>query len=298
MPNPNLMMSSILLTVTASLLITNVQSFTNPRFATSHPIISPRSPIRSDLPSRSQSRRRQQYPPSDALPKSAPPSSSSHLRARPRSKWDDLVDEDDDDDYNGGEASADNRRIIDDVPPDMLHTDANIRRQVDTYDRLESMGGKDVVNDVYARAPGAKEWWLVGKVARISDVSPEQAIERQWPLIERHVWALRLPVRPTAGLRDLSAPFEAWYAPGHTELDAARNDPRVRFVKVSSEVGLSYQSGDVRADFVGFVGKTYDARGGGEPMFYVERNVEDGSCLRGRMVEGDWMLRSELKDDV
>eukprot|EP00804_Cyclotella_cryptica_P025418 CCRYP_017189-RA/>CCRYP_017189-RA protein AED:0.09 eAED:0.09 QI:382/1/1/1/0.5/0.33/3/392/121 len=115
----------------------------------------------------------------------------------------------------------------------MLYTDVNIRRQMHNFDRLVNVGGRDAMNDVYVRASGEKEWWLVGKIARVSDVSPEQAIERQWPLIERHVWALRIPIRPTS---DLSAPFEVWYAPGDTEYDAARNDPKVKFTKVSGSV--------------------------------------------------------------
>lgn len=217
----------------------------------------------------------------------------STLCARERSKWDDLVDEDEDDEdenFDDPQAVGSNDR---DVPRDMLYNEANIRRQADTYDQIESMGSGDLINDVYVRACGEGEWWLVGKVARISDVSPEQAIERQWPLIERHVWALRLPVRPTS---DLSTPFEVWYAPGDSEYDAARNDPKVPFAKLSGL--LSYGADDsVPASHVGFVGKTYDERSG-EPLFFVQRNVEDGSCLKGREVEGDWVLRSELEKDV
>jgi hypothetical protein len=81
------------------------------------------------------------------------------LRARPKSKWDDLTDEDDEESNNN---------MQDNVPSDMLYTEANIRRQLETYDQLESIGGQDVINDVYVRAPGEKEWWLVGKVARIT----------------------------------------------------------------------------------------------------------------------------------
>lgn len=54
---------------------------------------------------------------------------------------------------------------------------------------------------------------------------------------------------------------------------------------------LSYGSIDVPASFVGFVGKAYQQ---GEQTFFVERSVKDGSCLRGREMEGDWMLRSEM----
>ena len=128
------------------------------------------------------------------------------------------------------------------------------------------------------------------------DVSPEQAIERQWPLIERLVWALRIPVRPTS---NLSTPFEVWYAPGDSERCAAQNDPTIKFTKVSNL--LSYDGADIPAPVVGFVGKAYDERRG-EPLFFVERNVIDGTCLRGREMEGEWMLKSELvkenDDDV
>ena len=93
------------------------------------------------------------------------------MYAWPKSKWDDLVDEDEydfDDDTDTNEASSPFAFNNEDVPRDMLYNEVNIRRQADTYDQLESIGGNDVVNDVYVRAPGKKEWWLVGKVARIS----------------------------------------------------------------------------------------------------------------------------------
>ena len=124
----------------------------------------------------------------------------------------------------------------------------------------------------------------------LKDVSPEQAIERQWPLIERHVWALRLPVRPTS---DRTTPFEVWYAPGDTELDAARNDPKVKFGKVLKE--RCEGGADVKASLVGFVGKAYDKQNG-ESMFFVERNVADGSVLKNREIQGDWILKSEIED--
>ncbi|EED91958.1 predicted protein [Thalassiosira pseudonana CCMP1335] len=188
---------------------------------------------------------------------------TSALYARPKSKWDDLTDEDDDDDYETNESKSSSSV---DVPKDMLYTEANIRRQADTYDQLVAVGGPGVVNDVYA-------------------------IEKQWPLIERHVWALRLPVRPTS---DLSSPFEVWYAPGDSEYDAARNDPNVTFTKVSGLI--LYSGGELKSTLVGFVGKVYDERRG-EPLFFVERNVNDGSTLKGReIVEGDWLLRSEIED--
>lgn len=216
---------------------------------------------------------------------------ASSLYARPKSKWDDLIDEDDEDDVTSTKESihANDRNM----PSDMTYIESNIRRQADTYDQLESIGGQDAINDIYVRAPGGRQWWLVGKIARISDVSPEQAIERQWPLIERHEWALRLPVRQKS---NLSARFEVWYAPGNSELEAAQNNPKIQFTKAFNYL-TQYNGDDVQASFVGFVGKVYDERIG-EPLFFVERNVVDGSCLIGREMEGDWVLRSELADDV
>lgn len=166
------------------------------------------------------------------------------------------------------------------VPRDMRYEEANIRRQAETFDLLVDAGGEDVIDDVYVRSGGKKEWWLVGKVARVSDVSPEQAIERQWPLIDRHVWALRLPVRSPS---DITSPLEVWYAPGNTELDAARNDPNLTFVQVMPE--KCEGAAAVAAPLVGFVGKTY---GTGAPVFFVKRNVEDGTPC-GVELEGDWM---------
>ena len=79
--------------------------------------------------------------------------------ARPKSKWDNLIDEDDDDDQSN---------ISKTIPSDMLYTDVNIRRQMHNFDRLVQVGGRDAMNDVYVRAPGEGEWWLVGKIARVS----------------------------------------------------------------------------------------------------------------------------------
>jgi hypothetical protein len=80
--------------------------------------------------------------------------------ARPKSKWDLLDDEEDETDGEGSNAIE--------VPPDMTYIESNIKRQMATYDKLYEIGGQDIINDVYVRAEGEKEWWLVGKVARVS----------------------------------------------------------------------------------------------------------------------------------
>ena len=94
---------------------------------------------------------------------------STLLHIRPKNKWDDLIDEDDDVDESLTSNDAQQSEAGNDaVPLDMLYNDANILRQANTYDQLESIGGKDLMSDVYVRVSGEREWWLVGKVARIS----------------------------------------------------------------------------------------------------------------------------------
>ena len=82
--------------------------------------------------------------------------------SRPKSKWDDLIDDDDLDE----ESSSTNN--LPPIPSDMTYIESNIKRQMTYYDRLYEIGGRDVINDVWVRAEGEKEWWLVGKIARVS----------------------------------------------------------------------------------------------------------------------------------
>jgi hypothetical protein len=69
------------------------------------------------------------------------PITRTQIHARPKSKWD-LLEDEDEDESNSVSAN---------VPPDMLYVDANIRRQMNNYDQLVVVGGKEVVNDVYVR---------------------------------------------------------------------------------------------------------------------------------------------------
>lgn len=79
--------------------------------------------------------------------------------ARPKSKWDDLTDDDED-------VTSETELPV--VPLDMAYIESNIKRQMANYDKLLEIGGKDIINDVWVRAEGEKEWWLVGKIARVS----------------------------------------------------------------------------------------------------------------------------------
>ena len=87
-------------------------------------------------------------------------SQRTYLQARPKSKWDLLADEDDEDPGVDSTASI--------VPPDMTYIESNIKRQLATYDKLYEIGGDDIIHDVWVRADGEKEWWFVGKIARVS----------------------------------------------------------------------------------------------------------------------------------
>ena len=66
---------------------------------------------------------------------------------------------------------------------------------------------------------------------------------------------------------------------------------KIKFTKVSGL--LLYNGEDLKASLCGFVGKTYDR---GTPMFFVERNVVTGEALKGKEMEGDWLLKSEIEE--
>lgn len=121
------------------------------------------------------------------------------------------------------------------------------------------MGGDDCILDVYARDPNqistdtsiatttamhvneeAEEkqkknkeqllirYWFVGKVARCTGtVSPEQAIARQYNLLEEHACRIR-PIE----LGRYFGTIEMCMAPGNTEVLMAQKDPCVRLQKV------------------------------------------------------------------
>eukprot|EP00536_Pseudo-nitzschia_multiseries_P008054 jgi/Psemu1/305433/fgenesh1_kg.198_\ len=139
------------------------------------------------------------------------------LFARPRSKWDELVDEDDDDDDQI--PTTIESKIP--VPPDMTYVERNVKRCHENFLNLRNVGGKDLCNDVYAKSPLKKEeMWYVGKVAKISDVGLEDCIARQWNIIETHATNLRpIELYPHRGN------LELWTAPGDSELEVAYNRP-------------------------------------------------------------------------
>ena len=79
------------------------------------------------------------------------------------------------------------------------------------------------------------------------DVSVEDAVARQWPLIEQHAANLR-PIELYPHLGQL----EIWTAPGDSELEVAYNRPSTVFMKMSREGGK-----DVTTTMIGFQGEVY-----------------------------------------
>lgn len=111
----------------------------------------------------------------------------------------------------------------------MAYANENILRQLRTFNDIRKVGGKECVQDIYAKDPTPVgnyfRYWFVGKVARCSGtVSPEQAIAQQFNLIEEHATRIR-PVELGRSFGNL----EFYAAPGDTEL---LNDPGIRLQKI------------------------------------------------------------------
>lgn len=183
------------------------------------------------------------------------PFSESVRVHRTASKWDNLLDEDDEEE-----------EIV--APPDMRYIPRNVMRQNQNYMKLRQVGGEEITNDVYIPEPDSGgEFWFVGKIARISDVSVEQAVARQWALIVNHGANLR-PVE----LYPHRAHLEVWVAPGDSELDVAYNRPDVVFRKMSPDVEGAKK---VKSNMIGFQGEVYD-QGGGSGMGFRTWRTDDG----------------------
>jgi len=151
---------------------------------------------------------------------------------------------------------------------DMTYTETNIKRQLNFFTQIQNVGDSNVVNDVYARDPKRNIWWYVGKSARCTGtVTLQQAISRQYQLIEEHACRLR----PVELGREIGK-LEIWGAPYNSEQRVAQNDPSVLFEKMPREVKGDE---DVSAIEVGFNCEFVTNKGVG---FRVERR-DDGSCL-------------------
>lgn len=162
------------------------------------------------------------------------------------SKWDNLVDEDE------GADGLDESK----VSADMKYVLPNIKRQSDTFEALSTMDDANLIADVWLQSPSSSVAWYVGSVARISDVSAERAIDRQYPLIERHAWAVQ-PVE----LHPARGPFVVYVAPGNSrEAVVGGRDASIRLSRVEEEAVRRGRSGaNIRAIEVGFRGAGYDS---------------------------------------
>lgn len=192
-------------------------------------------------------------------------------------KWDLLIDEDED-----GSLQFDGPP----VPRDMKYNMFNINRQRENFESIKSVAGKDLTNDVYARDPDTSTFWYVGKIARVSDVSLEKAMARQYPMIEEHSARLR-----PAELYPKWGNLELWTAPGDSELDVAYCKPEIRFVQMYRDVS---DASDVRNVEIGWAGELYENN---EEGFRTTR-TDDGSAAKPEMESSvDQRQPTELEMD-
>lgn len=113
--------------------------------------------------------------------------------------------------------------------------------------------------------------------AHAGTVSAEQAVNRQWNLLEEHIVRLR-PVE----LGRSFGSIEFWTAPGDSELDCANYSVELQPV--------DKQQSQVSAKEVGCNLQVVTNQGVG---FFVER-AEDGSILQSNVVE---VIQEELSED-
>ena len=182
------------------------------------------------------------------------PLSSSTKLFRTPSKWDNIDEEDDEEDALR-------------APQDMKYVPRNVMRQHQNFVAIREAGGKEMTNDVYIPEADSNVFWFVGKVARVSDISVEQAVARQWPMIIHHAGQLR-PIELFPG----RAHLEIWVAPGDSELEVAYNRKDLVFQKMSREVEGAAQ---VKSNLIGFQGEVYDKEAG--MGFRTLRNKADGT---------------------
>ena len=215
--------------------------------------------------------------PSFVLPSITNQIKPTHMVLRSRSydysKWDDLDDNDD-----GEVFQSDDGTSAKHVSADMKYALPNIKRQSENYDAILNMGGPDLSFDVWLQPPGDSVAWFVGRIASVSDVSAERAIDRQFPLIERHAWMIRpVDLHPSRG------PFLVYFAPGGTEERVGGGDASIPLVRVEEEA-LTVGKGTVRTVEVGFRGAAYDDADGAD-AYRVELVVAEDLDIEKTNVE-------------
>jgi len=195
------------------------------------------------------------------------------LSARAKSKWDLLEDDDEEEEQDMYGKNMFESKIP--VANDMTYVERNVKRAHENFLSIRNIGGKELCNDLYASAPESEEVWYVGKVAKVSDVSLEDCIARQWNLIETHATNLRpIELYPHRGN------LELWSAPGDTELDVAYNRPELKMQNMKHYEVTPQQ---LKNNMIGFQGEVYQE---GEEGFRSWRNKEDGSPARPEINPG------------
>ena len=215
--------------------------------------------------------------------------------ARPKTKWDLIEDElesssfdnevgagdkkregSNDDDYDDDDDDDQIYAQYTQAAPDMSYEPRNLKRQHETFVDIRQVGGKDVTNDVYVRVPSQDVFWYSGKVAKVSDVTLEECVGRQWAMIERHACNLRpIELYPHRGT------LEIWTAPGDSELDVAYNRPSVQMVKMTKPTEI-ITNRQVSNNKIGFQGEVYHD---GEQGFRTWR-TDDGLPARPEINPG------------
>jgi hypothetical protein len=163
----------------------------------------------------------------------------------------------------------------------MKYLPRNVVRQNQHFVDIREAEGP--TNDIYVRDGTNEIFWFCGKVARVSDISLEECVARQWPLIEQHAANLRpLELSPKKGV------LEIWTAPGDSELDIAYNRPEVVMQKMNRDVEPSSGT-KIRNMLVGFQGEIYDQ---GEDGFRTWR-TEDGRAAQPEVMPAGSTSTSE-----
>jgi len=160
------------------------------------------------------------------------------------------------------------------VTADMKYVAYNVNRQRDNYRAIRSAGGKETVNDIYAREPGSEIFWYAGKVAHCTGtVSLKQAISQQWNIIEQHACRLR-----SFELGRKFGTLEIWSTAGDSEMDVVYNRPSAKFEKMIRE----QIDPTIRSVEIGFEGEIYV---NDEDGFRTLR-TDDGGPLKPEFIAG------------
>ena len=206
-------------------------------------------------------------------------------------KWDlilDELDEEEEDSVRPGQQTRANLPAYLPCPPDMAYEPRIVQRAHQTFHAIRAAGGKETTNDVYVRDPenDREVFWYTGKVARVSDVSLEDCIQRLYPMIERHACHLRpKELYPHRGN------LQVWTAPGDSEVEVAYNRASIRLKQFLHSKEWQYNKSSkadskyplhIKVSMVGFQGEVYQE---GEDGFRTWRN-DDGMPARPEINAG------------